>query len=99
MLKGPRGRKDGSVGITTTPIHAFHGVPFITAISFLSANVWIQSLRLSCSQCQNRLTLCSLLCLSTLIDEHTGVELDWVPAIVRRRQAPTNPPLDKVYEV
>lgn len=82
MPKGPGSRREGSVWNTATIIHAFHGMPFITAISFLSASVWIQNLWLSCSQCQNRSTLCSLLCLSTLIDEHTGVKLDWVPSIV-----------------
>lgn len=44
---GPRGWTAGSVWIVATVTCVFCGVPFITAISFLSASVWIQNLWLS----------------------------------------------------
>lgn len=54
---------------------------------------------LPCSQCHSLSTPCSLLCLNTRIDTHTGVKLDRFQGIVPSHQAPTNPPLAKVSGV
>lgn len=91
----PCGRTAGSVWIAATVTRAFHGVPFITAISFLSAGVWMQCVAVMQS-CHRRSALRARLCLSTLIDEHTGVKLDWFPPLVRSRPAPTHAPFVQI---
>lgn len=96
MPKGPGGRREGSVWITAAITQAFHSVlsslqlaPCLRVFGYRICGCHAVSVRIA--------QHCSLLCLSTRIDEHTGVKFDWVPSSARSRQAPTDPPV-KVYE-